>query len=69
MFRVATALILLATDPPKPISCNAMVIPVIVVIGREITMSALREWAASASSEAHKVRNHETTDAESLCRL
>jgi len=51
---VATALVLLSTDPPKPISCNAMVIPVIIVIGREITMSALREWAASASSEAHK---------------
>ena len=57
MFRVATALVLLSTDPPKPISSSGMVIPVVIVIGREITMSALREWAASASSEAHKVHS------------
>lgn len=42
-------------DPPKPITSASMAVPVIVIIGREITMSALREWAASASTEAHKV--------------
>lgn len=57
MIRVSTALILLSVDPPKPITSPAMAVPVIVIIGREITMSALREWAASASTEAHKV-NH-----------
>jgi len=49
-------LVLLSTDPPYPISRNHMTIPVVIIIGREITMSALREWAASASSEARQVR-------------
>eukprot|EP00210_Caulerpa_lentillifera_P001743 g1673.t1 len=51
---VSAALILLSIDPPQPMSSTAIAIPVIVIIGREITMSALREWAASASAEAHK---------------
>jgi hypothetical protein len=32
-----------------------MAVPVILMCCREVTMSALREWAASASSSAHKV--------------
>lgn len=51
---VATVLILLSTQP-LPQSGNAWLLPVLtcVVIGREITMSALREWAASLGPEAH----------------
>ena len=33
-----------------------MVLPVVIMICREVTMSALREWAASAGGGAHKVR-------------
>lgn len=53
--RVATTLVLLTTGPPNGLSDQAMVIPVVIIIGREITMSALREWAASASAAAHTV--------------
>lgn len=53
--RVATTLVLLTTSPPYGLSNQAMVIPVVIIIGREITMSALREWAASASAAAHTV--------------
>ena len=52
---VSTALILLATAPPPPISRPAMVVPVLVIIGREIAMSSLREWAAASGGGAHKV--------------
>lgn len=52
---VSTALILLATSPPEPVSRPAMVVPVLVIIGREITMSSLREWAAASNGGAHKV--------------
>ena len=31
-----------------------MTVLVAAIIGREITMSALREWAASCSQEAHQ---------------
>ncbi|RMZ54199.1 hypothetical protein APUTEX25_005355, partial [Auxenochlorella protothecoides] len=51
---VSTALILLASDPPPPISLPAMVVPVVIMTARELTMSALREWAAAWSNEAHK---------------
>ena len=50
---VSTALVLLATEPPPPISGVAMVVPVAAIIAREITMSSLREWAAAAGGEAH----------------
>ncbi|GMH32483.1 hypothetical protein BSKO_00317 [Bryopsis sp. KO-2023] len=50
---VATTLVLLTTSPPEPLTNQAMVIPVVIIIGREITMSALREWAASAGSAVH----------------
>ena len=52
---VSTALVLLASDPPAPISGPAMVVPVLVIIGREIAMSSLREWAASSAGGAHQV--------------
>ncbi|KAL4419628.1 hypothetical protein ABPG77_008569 [Micractinium sp. CCAP 211/92] len=51
---VSTALVLLATAPPAPISPLGMALPVCLIISREITMSALREWAASSSSGAHQ---------------
>jgi phosphatidylglycerophosphate synthase len=52
---VSTALVLLATGPPRPISQAAMVVPVALIIAREITMSALREWAAVAGGAVHQV--------------
>ena len=52
--RVSTALVLLATAPPAPISPFGMAVPVCLVISREITMSALREWAAASGGGAHK---------------
>lgn len=55
---VATVLILLASEPLKggPWSGNTWLLPSLssAIIGREITMSALREWAASCSQEAHQ---------------
>lgn len=55
---VATVLILLATEPIKAgvWAGNTWLLPVLssAIIGREITMSALREWAASCSKEAHQ---------------
>mmetsp|Transcript_25629 Transcript_25629/g.64670 ORF Transcript_25629/g.64670 Transcript_25629/m.64670 type:complete len:267 (+) Transcript_25629:287-1087(+) len=51
---VSAALILLANSPPADISITEIVYPVIIIISREISMSALREWAASSSAEAHK---------------
>lgn len=54
---VATVMVLLSTRPLPPglLAGNAWLMPVVtcVVIGREITMSALREWAASLGPEAH----------------
>ena len=52
---VTTVLVLLSTGPPAPISQAQMAVPVIIMCCREVTMSALREWAATASSSAHKV--------------
>jgi phosphatidylglycerophosphate synthase len=54
---VCTTLILLAVEPPAPVPTHIMAVIVVTIIGREITMSALREWAALSSSGAHKVRN------------
>lgn len=62
---VATVLILLSTRPLPTIitmtggaamlSGNTWLMPVMtcLIIGREITMSALREWAAALGPEAH----------------
>ena len=45
---VAAALILLVEQDPSP----AMAIPALVIIGREITISALREWMAEIGARA-----------------
>ena len=50
---VATALVLLCIDPPAPITPKHMALPVALMICREISMSALREWAAASSPDAH----------------
>ncbi|GFR48704.1 hypothetical protein Agub_g10660 [Astrephomene gubernaculifera] len=51
---VATALVLLAVSPPPPWTPALMTAPVVLIICREITMSALREWAAAAGGGASK---------------
>uniref|UniRef100_A0A061QLX3 Cdp-diacylglycerol--glycerol-3-phosphate 3-phosphatidyltransferase n=1 Tax=Tetraselmis sp. GSL018 TaxID=582737 RepID=A0A061QLX3_9CHLO len=51
---VSAALILLANDPPEGISPKEIVLPVVVIISREIGISALREWAAAVGRDAHK---------------
>jgi CDP-diacylglycerol--glycerol-3-phosphate 3-phosphatidyltransferase/cardiolipin synthase len=45
---VAVALILLLEADPSPL----LAIPVLVIIGREITISALREWMAELGARA-----------------
>jgi CDP-diacylglycerol--glycerol-3-phosphate 3-phosphatidyltransferase len=47
---VSTALVLLATTPPAPLTPQDLAAPVVIIIAREITISALREWAAAAAS-------------------
>ncbi|KAI3734797.1 hypothetical protein L6452_14276 [Arctium lappa] len=61
---VATTLVLLCTKPPEAAMLGQLpwllTVPSIAVIGREITMSAVREWAASQGnklSEAVAVNN------------
>jgi len=53
---VAAVLVLLSTQPiaAGPMAGNAWLLPVLtlVIIGREITMSALREWAATLGPSA-----------------
>eukprot|EP00879_Flechtneria_rotunda_P009992 GHRR01010448.1.p1 GENE.GHRR01010448.1~~GHRR01010448.1.p1 ORF type:complete len:267 (+),score=72.02 GHRR01010448.1:882-1682(+) len=51
---VTTVLVLLSTAPPEPITQSQMAVPVVIICCREVTMSALREWAASAGGGAHK---------------
>eukprot|EP00192_Tetraselmis_astigmatica_P019148 CAMPEP_0117675672 /NCGR_PEP_ID=MMETSP0804-20121206/15739_1 /TAXON_ID=1074897 /ORGANISM="Tetraselmis astigmatica, Strain CCMP880" /LENGTH=244 /DNA_ID=CAMNT_0005484709 /DNA_START=326 /DNA_END=1061 /DNA_ORIENTATION=+ len=55
---VAAVLVLLSTQPipSGPFSGNSLFVPLcaLAIIGREITMSALREWAAGLGEEAHK---------------
>jgi len=50
---VAAALILLCTKTAAGVSVVSMAVPATIIIGREITMSAIREWAAAAGGEAH----------------
>ena len=45
---VATALVLLVEADPTP----ALAIPVVIIIGREIAISALREWMAEVGARA-----------------
>jgi CDP-diacylglycerol--glycerol-3-phosphate 3-phosphatidyltransferase len=57
---VAATLCLLCTRAPAGVAPWAVALPSIVIIGREITMSALREWCAAKGGEAHaavKVNN------------
>ncbi|GMQ97278.1 MAG: CDP-diacylglycerol--glycerol-3-phosphate 3-phosphatidyltransferase [Gammaproteobacteria bacterium] len=49
-FMVAVALLLLVTDAPEPVW--AFVIPTAVIIGREIAVSALREWMANMGRQS-----------------
>lgn len=49
---VATALVLMCTRPPPDVNAALISIPATIIIGREITMSAIREWAAAASGKA-----------------
>ena len=46
---VAAALLLLVSDMPE----LTVVVPAIVIIGREIAISALREWMAEMGERAH----------------
>ena len=55
---VCTTLVLLAVSPPEPLSRAALAVPGVVMIGREIVMSALREWAAASGAGAHQVGGH-----------
>ncbi|KAL8193044.1 hypothetical protein R6Q57_027139 [Mikania cordata] len=52
---VAAALVLLCTRPPEAAMFGQLpwllTVPSIAIIGREITMSAVREWAASQGSK------------------
>ena len=50
---VAAALVLLCTKTAAGLSAVSMAIPATIISGREITMSAIREWAAAAGGEAH----------------
>lgn len=50
---VAAALVLLCTIAPQNVQPWAVAVPATVIVGREITMSAIREWAAAAGGEAH----------------
>ncbi len=57
---VAASLCLLCTHAPRGVAPWAVALPSIVIIGREITMSALREWCAAKGGDAHaavKVNN------------
>lgn len=49
---VSTALILLCASPPASLPRWAVAGPVAVMVGREITMSSLREWAAGCGDAA-----------------
>mmetsp|Transcript_512 Transcript_512/g.3699 ORF Transcript_512/g.3699 Transcript_512/m.3699 type:complete len:237 (+) Transcript_512:251-961(+) len=50
---VATALVVLCSNPPLGTAKFVIPVPAAVIIGREITMSALREWAAASGGDAH----------------
>lgn len=51
---VAVALILLVAEHPGPL----MTIPAIIIIGREIAISALREWMAQIGERAQVAVSH-----------
>lgn len=49
---VAVALILLVDRNPTPYATALVAIPAVVIVGREITISALREWMAEVGEQA-----------------
>lgn len=49
---VAVALVLLVDQNPTPFAGFLMAIPAVIIIGREITISALREWMAEIGERA-----------------
>lgn len=49
---VAAALVLIVDANPTPYAGIWLAIPAVVIIGREITISALREWMAEIGSSA-----------------
>lgn len=49
---VAIVLILLVDENPTPYADVLLVIPAIIIVGREITISALREWMAELGESA-----------------
>ena len=49
---VATTLVLMCTKAPPSVNVSLISIPATLIIGREITMSAIREWAAAAGGKA-----------------
>lgn len=49
---VCTALVLMAAAPPEPLGSAELSLPVVVVVCREIAMSALREWAAASDTNS-----------------
>ena len=46
-------MVLLCTIAPPNVQAWTVAVPATIIIGREITMSAIREWAAAAGGEAH----------------
>ena len=51
---VACALVLLCSLAPMNVAPYVLAVPSSIIIGREITMSALREWASAKGGDAHK---------------
>lgn len=49
---VATALVLIVDSNPTPVSGLWLALPAAVIVGREITISALREWMAELGAAA-----------------
>ncbi len=47
---VATALVLIVDNNPTPLSGVWLALPAAVIVGREITISALREWMAEVGA-------------------
>ena len=56
---VAASLCLLCTRAPRGVAAWAVALPSIVIIGREITMSALREWCAAKGRRRARRRQGE----------
>lgn len=55
---VATALVLLVDNNPTPYPSILLTIPAAVIVGREIAISALREWMAEVGAHAKVAVSH-----------